>query len=95
MPEGDIAAFCERHHVLKLALFGSVIRQDFRPGSDVDVLVEFVPGKGPGLIGMAGMEQELSSMIGGRRVDLRTPAELSPYFRDHVVAEARAQYAGA
>lgn len=86
-----IAAFCRKHHIRKLALFGSVLRDDFRPDSDVDVLVEFEPGATPGLIRLAGMEIELSEML-KRKVDLRTPAELSRYFRDRVVKEAQVQY---
>ncbi|HEX8275383.1 MAG TPA: nucleotidyltransferase family protein [Longimicrobiaceae bacterium] len=87
-----IAEFCRKNHVRRLALFGSVLRDDFRPDSDVDVLVEFEPGHVPGLLRLAGMEHELSEMFGGRRVDLRTPADLSRYFRDEVLSTARVQY---
>lgn len=87
-----IAKFCRRHHIRRLALFGSVLRPDFRPDSDVDVLVEFEPGHAVGLLGLAGMEQELSELV-GRKVDLRTPAELSRYFREEVLASAEEQYA--
>lgn len=87
-----IAEFCRRHHIRKLAFFGSVLRDDFRPDSDVDVLVEFEPGHTPGYFGLAEMEYELSELLGGRRVDLRTPEELSRYFRDQVVASAEVQY---
>lgn len=87
-----IAAFCQRHHICKLALFGSVLRDDFRPESDVDVLVEFAPGYKVGLIRLAGMELELSDLL-GRKVDLRTPADLSRYFRQEVIAAAEIQYA--
>jgi predicted nucleotidyltransferase len=90
--EARIAEFCRRHHIRKLAFFGSVLRDDFRPDSDVDVLVEFEPGLGPGLFGLAGMEEELSAML-GRKVDLRTPQELSRYFREAVVAAAEMKYA--
>lgn len=86
-----IAEFCRRHRIRKLALFGSVLRDDFGPDSDVDVLVEFEPGATPGLIRLAGMEIELSEIV-GRRADLRTPAELSRYFRDEVVRLAQVQY---
>ena len=86
-----IADFYHRHHIQKLALFGSVLRDDFRPDSDVDVLVEFEPGATPGLIRLAGMEIELTEML-GRKVDLRTPAELSRYFRQEVVETAEVQY---
>jgi predicted nucleotidyltransferase len=81
-----IAAFCRRHHIRKLALFGSVLRDDFRPDSDVDVLVEFEPGHVPGLAFFA-MQRELSEIL-GRKVDLNTPQCLSRYYRDEVIAEA-------
>ena len=87
----QVAAFCRRRHIRKLALFGSVLRDDFRPDSDVDVLVEFRPGHPVGLIRLAGMELELSELM-GRKVDLRTPADLSPYFRQEVVDSAEAVY---
>jgi predicted nucleotidyltransferase len=82
LPAEKVAAFCRRHHIRKLSLFGSVLRNDFRPDSDVDVLVEFEEGKSPGLIRLAGMELELSEMLGGRSVDMNTPRCLSGYFRD-------------
>jgi len=87
-----IAAFCQRHHIRKLAFFGSVLRDDFRPDSDIDVLIEFESGQRVGLIRLAGMELELSDIL-GRKVDLRTPADLSRYFRQAVVASAEVQYA--
>jgi uncharacterized protein len=87
-----IADFCRRHHIRKLSLFGSVLRDDFRPDSDVDVLVEFEPGWAVGLIRLAGLELELSNLI-GRRVDIRTPADLSRYFRQEVLDTAEVQYA--
>ena len=87
-----ITDFCRRHHIRKLALFGSVLRADFQPDSDVDVLIEFEPGATAGLIRLAGMELELSALL-NRKVDLRTPAELSRYFRDDVLAHAQVQYA--
>ena len=87
-----LAAFCRKHHIVKLALFGSVLREDFRTDSDVDVLVWFDPEHIPSLFDIAGMEIELSEML-RRKVDLRTPAELSRYFRDKVVAEAEVQFA--
>jgi predicted nucleotidyltransferase len=93
IPQDKIADFCRRHHVRKLSLFGSVLRDDFGPNSDVDVLVEFEPGHVPGLIRLAGMEFELSEILGGRRVDMNTPQCLSRYFRDQVQAEAQVQYA--
>lgn len=91
IPEDKIADFCRRHHIRRLALFGSVLRDDFGPESDVDVLVEFDPGHVPGLAFFA-MEAELSEII-GRKVDLNTPGFLSRYFRDRVLAEAEDQYA--
>lgn len=88
-----IAAFCQKHRIRRLALFGSVLRTDFRPESDVDVLVEFEPGSVPGLFGIARMERELTALLGGRKVDLRTPEDLSRYFRESVIEEAEVQYA--
>jgi hypothetical protein len=85
-----LAHFCRRNHILKLAFFGSVLRNDFRPDSDVDVLVEFEPNHVPGLRFFA-LERELSEIL-GRKVDLNTPNFLSPYFRDRVLAEAEVQY---
>jgi uncharacterized protein len=92
IPKEEIAEFCQRHHIRKLSLFGSVLRDDFRPESDLDFLVEFEPGKTPGFFKLAGMEIELSEMFNGRKIDLRTPNELSIYFRDRVIAEAVVQY---
>jgi uncharacterized protein len=92
LDRGKLADFCQRNKIRRLALFGSVIRPDFRPDSDVDVLVEFSPGQAPGLFRMIALERELSEML-GRRVDLRTPAELSRYFRAEVVRSAAVQYA--
>jgi len=88
-----IATFCRRHHIRRLALFGSVLRPDFRPDSDVDVLVEFEPGAAPSLLGIARMERELGALLGGRKVDMRTPEDLSRYFRQSVLEEAEVQYA--
>jgi len=92
-PVEGIAAFCRSNHIRKLSLFGSVLRDDFRPDSDIDVLVEFDAGRTPGFFDLMRMERELSQMIGGRKVDLRTPQDLSRYFRDEVVAHAQTQYA--
>jgi len=94
IPENLIAEFCRKYYIRRLSLFGSILRDDFGPESDIDFLVEFEPGKVPGLIRMAGLEIELSSII-GRKVDLRTPAELSRYFREEVLKEARVQYVAA
>src|SRR3989442_56946 len=88
----DISAFCKRHHIRKLSLFGSVLRSDFNEASDIDVLVEFEPAHIPGLIRLAAMERELTDLL-GRKVDLRTPQDLSHYFRDQVLATASVQYA--
>lgn len=87
----SLARFARRNGIRKLSFFGSVLRDDFRPDSDVDVLVEFEPQTRMGLIRMAGLELELSEII-GRRVDLRTPADLSRYFRDDVIRTALVQY---
>ena len=88
---GSIAEFCRRNAVRRLAFFGSVIRDDFTPGSDVDVLVEFLPDAKVSLFEMARLENELSEVI-GRHIDLRTLQELSRYFRDEVAAEAVEEY---
>ena len=88
-----IAEFCRRNDIRRLALFGSVLRDDFTPESDVDVLVEFEPGHGPGLA-FFDMQDELSAIL-GRKVDLNTPGFLSRYFRDEVLAEAETQYVAA
>ena len=95
IPQAEIAAFCRRSHIRKLALFGSVLRNDFRSDSDIDVLVEFEPNHVPGFIRLGGMELELSALLGGRKVDMNTPLCLSPYFRDKVLAEAEVLYAEA
>jgi len=88
----EISAFCERYYIKKLSLFGSVLRSDFNEASDIDVLVEFDAGHVPGLIRFASIELELTELI-GKKVDLRTPQDLSPYFRDQVLATASVQYA--
>ena len=88
-----LADFSRRHHIRKLSLFGSAVRDDFGPASDVDVLVEFEPESTVGFFGLYDLEQELSGILGGRKIDLRTPADLSRYFRDEVVAHAEVQYA--
>ncbi len=93
IPKEVIEEFCTRHHVMKLAIFGSFLRDDFGPESDMDFLVEFEEGHTPGYFELAGMELEFTDLLGGRKVDLRTPQELSRYFRDEVVAAAKVQYA--
>ncbi len=88
----DIAVFCKQNNIRKLALFGSVLSEEFRPDSDVDVLVEFEPDTQVGFIRLAGIEIELSRLI-GRKVDIRTPDDLSRYFRHDVMDSAEVQYA--
>ncbi len=90
VPYETIAAFCREHHITKLALFGSILRDDFGPESDIDVLVEFDPDHVPGLV-FFEIEEQLSSLL-GRRVDLNTPGFLSRYFRDRVQSEAVVLY---
>lgn len=91
VPEAPLRRFCEQHRIRSLAFFGSVLREDFTPASDVDVLVGFFPGQPLGLIRLGSIEAELSDLI-GRRVDLNLPELLSPYFRDEVLAEAETVY---
>jgi predicted nucleotidyltransferase len=87
-----LAAFCRQHHIRKLALFGSVLRDDFGPDSDVDVLVEFQTGHAPGF-GIVDLEEELAQLLGGRRVDLVSAKYLNPRLRERVLADAEVQYA--
>ncbi len=91
-PEDSIAEFCRRHGVSRLSVFGSILSDDFRSDSDVDVLVEFQPGRTPGVFGFGAMILELSEMI-GRTVDLRTPFDLSRHFRPFILREARLLHA--
>lgn len=93
VPRERIAEFCRKHGIRRLAIFGSALREEFRPDSDVDVLVEFEPEHIPGLFGIARLERELSVLFGGRKVDLRTAEDLSRYFRQRVIEEAEVQYA--
>jgi predicted nucleotidyltransferase len=88
---GKIAEFCRQNHIRKLAFFGSVLRDDFGPESDVDVLVEFEAGYVIGFFGLARLEMELSGIL-GRKADIRTPADLSSYFRSEVVEGAEVYY---
>ena len=88
----ELETFCRRNHITRMSLFGSALRDELEPGSDIDILVEFDKDHMPGLFDIAGMEIELSEMF-GRKVDLRTPAELSRYFRDEVLEKARVEYA--
>ena len=93
LPQDKIPSFCKKHHIRKLSLFGSVLRDDLGPSSDIDILVEFEPGKVPSFFRLFDMEEELSPILGGRKVDIRTPEDLSRYFRDRVLAAAVVQYA--
>jgi len=91
IPKAEIASFCRRRHIRRLALFGSVLRDDFTPDSDVDVLVEFQPGTRVGMIALAGMEIELGRLL-GHRVEMHTVKGLNPHFRDEVMDLAEVQY---
>ena len=93
VPRDEIERFCCRHHIRRLAFFGSVLRDDFAPESDIDVLVEFEPDHIPGLAFFT-MQRELGEIL-GRTVDLHTPADLSPYFREEVLDEAEVLYVAA
>ena len=90
VPRQKLEAFCKKNHIRKLAFFGSVLREDFKPDSDIDVLVEFERGRTPGLA-FFSMQNELSEIL-GRKVDLNTPGFLSKYFREQVMREAKVQY---
>lgn len=92
LPRDKVAEFCKRNRIRKLSLFGSALRGDFRQDSDIDLLVEFQPGATPSLLDLARMERELSTVL-GRKVDLRTPQELSRYFREEALSSASVQYA--
>ena len=93
LPRDKIADFCKRNHIRKLSLFGSALSGELRRDSDIDMFVEFRPGEAPGLFDLARMERELSTPAGARKVDLRTPQELSRYFRDEVLSSASVGYA--
>ncbi len=92
LPAEYLEEFCRKYHITRLSLFGSALRDDFKPESDIDILVQFEAGHVPGFIKLAGMELELGKML-GRKVDLRTAEDLSPYFRDEVVKQAKVEYA--
>ena len=92
IPKERITEFCKKNHIRKLSLFGSALREDFTPDSDVDILVEFDPKHIPGLITLSGMEIELGEIL-GHKVDLRTAQDLSPYFRQEVIDSAEVHYA--
>jgi predicted nucleotidyltransferase len=91
MPKDKLAEFCKRNHIRRLSLFGSAVSGELRPDSDIDVLVEFEEGKTPGLFSIVRMEMELTEAL-GRKVDLRTPNDLSRYFRDEVIRTAKLEY---
>lgn len=93
IPVKKIEEFCTKHHVKKLSLFGSVLREDFGPHSDIDILIEFEEQHQPSLFELVPMEWELSKLFEGRKIDLRTPQELSKYFREKVLSEAHTLYA--
>jgi hypothetical protein len=93
--QGALAELCHRHGIRRLSLFGSVLKGEDRPDSDVDLLVEFQPEARPSLFDIAQIEIDLSSLLGGRRVDVRTPQDLSRHFRDEVLREAAVQYEAA
>lgn len=92
IPEAEVADLCKRHGIRKLALFGSVLTERFSESSDVDVLVEFRPGVRVGFFQLSNIEMEISGLLGGRRIDLRTPQDLSRYFRDEVSRDAMVVY---
>ena len=92
IPKEQLAQFCEAYHVRRISLYGSALRDDFGPDSDIDILIDFEPGFKTGLLKMARMENELSGML-GRKVDLRTPGDLSRYFRQEVLESAEVEYA--
>ena len=93
IPTGEVADFCRRHHIRKLMLFGSVMRDDFGAESDVDVLVEFAPNLGPGYLRLCEIEEEMSGLLDNRKVDIVTMKALNHRIRDRVLAEAVMQYA--
>lgn len=95
VPRKKIEEFCQRHHIIRFSLFGSVLREDHRPESDIDVLVVFEKNHVPGFIGLSRMERELSLILEGKTVDLRTPEDLSRFFRDRVLNESRVFYEAA
>ncbi len=88
----QLASLCSARGIKRLAVYGSALRLEFGPESDIDVLVEFEEGRTPGLLGISRLEQELSPLFGKRNVDLRTPEDLSLYFRRQVIEEAEVQY---
>ena len=94
IPQKKIKRYCQNNHIKKLALFGSILRDDFHPGSDIDLLVEFEEGHTPGFFDLDRMEDQLSKFFNGKKIDLRTPNDLSRYFREKVISNAEVLYAG-
>jgi predicted nucleotidyltransferase len=92
IPKARIAAFCARNRIRRLALFGSVLRPDFTADSDIDVLLEFEPDTPMGYLGLARLQRELSELLGGRKVDVKTPPALSRYFRNKVLSTSYVIY---
>lgn len=92
IPKAQIAAFCARNRIRRLAFFGSVLRPDFGPDSDIDVLLEFEPNTPMGYLGLDRLQRELSTLLGGRKVDVKTPLGLSRYFRDEVLSNSYVVY---
>ena len=88
-----LAEVCRSYHVRRLALFGSALHEDFRPDSDVDLLIEFDPDRRPGMVGLHQLEEELAGVFGGHRVDLVNPKYLNRRIRDRVLDEAEVQFA--
>ena len=94
IPRQALAAFCREHGISRMAIFGSALRGGLRPESDIDLVVTFEKGRTPGLLRLAQMELDLSVLFSGRKIDLRTPDDLSRYFRREVMATAEVVYAG-
>ena len=89
----QLAEFCRRHHIRRLSVVGSVLREDFRPDSDIDVLIEFDPERRPGMVGLHQVEEELSGLYGGHRIDLLNPKYLNRRIRDRLLQEAEVLFA--
>ena len=93
-PEAErLAEFCRRRHVRRLSVCGSVLRADFRPDSDIDVLIEFDPDRRPGMVGLQEVEEELSELYGGHRIDLLNPKYLNRRIRERLLQEAEGLFA--
>ena len=94
IPKQKLVAYCKKNHIKKLAFFGSFLRDDFRSESDIDILVEFERGHTPGFFDLVRMEEQLSRFFKGKEIDLRTPNDLSRYFREKVIRDAEVLYVG-